>query len=81
MPSASEWNAAILRISLSLSSFSATDREVDKGKYATSDVFVHYEAFADPRKVLLVSDQRILYCMKQEMLGAWAVSVHDTAGG
>lgn len=48
-------------------------REVDKAKYATSDVFVHYETFADPRKVLLVSDQRILYCSKQEMLGAWSV--------
>lgn len=49
-------------------------REVDKAKYATSDVFVHYETFPDPRKVLLVSDQRILYCSKQEMLGAWTVS-------
>lgn len=47
---------------------------MDKGKFATSDVFVHYETFPDPRKVLLVSDQRILYCMKQEMLGAWTVS-------
>lgn len=47
---------------------------MDKAKYATSDVFVHYETFPDPRKVLLVSDQRILYCSKQEMLGAWTVS-------
>lgn len=48
-------------------------KEVDKAKYASSDTFVHYETFADPRKVLLVSDQRILYCSKQEMLGAWTV--------
>lgn len=48
---------------------------MDKSKYATSDTFVHYEAFPDPRKVLLATDQRIIYCTKHEMLGAWTVSV------
>ena len=49
---------------------------MDKGKYATSDTFVAYETFPDPRKVLLVTDQRLMYCMKQEVLGAWVVSIY-----
>lgn len=49
-------------------------REIEKGKYANSDIFAHYEVVVEKRDVLLLSDQRVLYCVKNDLFGGWQVS-------
>lgn len=49
-------------------------REIEKGKYATSDVFAHYEVIIEKREVLLLSDHRLMYCERNELFGGWQVS-------
>lgn len=48
-------------------------REIEKGKYANSDVFAHYEVIIEKRDVFLLSDQRVLYCVKNDLFGGWQV--------
>lgn len=45
-------------------------REVDKGKFANSDVFVDYENL-HKRGQLLLTDQRVMLCVKNDLFGAW----------
>lgn len=46
-------------------------REIEKGKYANSDVFTHYEVIIEKREVLLLSDHRVIYCEKNDLFGGW----------
>lgn len=48
-------------------------REIEKGKYASSDVFAHYEVIIEKREVLLLSDHRLMYCEKNDLFGGWQV--------
>lgn len=48
-------------------------REIEKGKFATSDVFAHYEVIIEKREVLLLSDHRIMYCERNDLFGGWQV--------
>lgn len=55
-------------------------REIEKGKYAKSDVFACYETIIPKREVLLLSDQRAMYCVKNDLFGGWQVrkvSIHS----
>lgn len=45
-------------------------REVDKGKYANSDIFVDYENL-QKRGQLLLTDQRVMMCVKNDLFGGW----------
>lgn len=54
-------------------------REVDKGKFAISDTFVHMEAAADlkdpeARLVILLTNHRVLYCNWNGLFGGWQVN-------
>lgn len=48
-------------------------REIEKGKYASSDVFAHFEVIIEKREVLLLSDHRVMYCEKNDLFGGWQV--------
>lgn len=45
-------------------------REVNKGKYANSDVYVEFEVLSK-RAQLLLTDQRLLSCVRNDMFGGW----------
>ena len=49
-------------------------RELEKGKYAETDLYVAHEVIeAADRSVFLVSNKRLLYIVYQPVLGQWAV--------
>ena len=52
-------------------------KEIEKGKYANSDTFSHYEVIVEKRDVLLLSDQRVMYCVKNDIFGGWQVRSHQ----
>lgn len=45
-------------------------KEVEKGRYASSDVFVDFYAL-NKRQQLLLTDQRCLFCVKNDLFGGW----------
>lgn len=49
-------------------------REIEKGKYAESDLFAHFDVIIEKREVLLLSDHRILYCERNDLFGGWQVN-------
>uniref|UniRef100_A0A6B2EM79 Putative vacuolar protein n=1 Tax=Phlebotomus kandelakii TaxID=1109342 RepID=A0A6B2EM79_9DIPT len=48
-------------------------KEIDKGKYANTDSFVHSETIIEHRDVFVVSDQRVLYCIRNDLFGGWQI--------
>ncbi|XP_055701182.1 intermembrane lipid transfer protein Vps13 isoform X2 [Phlebotomus papatasi] len=48
-------------------------KEIDKGKYADTDIFVHSETIIEHRDVFVVSDQRVLYCVRNDLFGGWQI--------
>ncbi|XP_059615380.1 intermembrane lipid transfer protein Vps13 isoform X2 [Phlebotomus argentipes] len=48
-------------------------KEIDKGKYADTDSFVHSETIIDQKDVFVVSDQRVLYCVRNDLFGGWQI--------
>lgn len=50
-------------------------REVDKGKYLSSDEFVYAESILE-KEMLLVTNHRILYVVKNDMFGGWQTEWH-----
>ncbi|GAB0096265.1 Vacuolar protein sorting-associated protein 13 [Sergentomyia squamirostris] len=48
-------------------------KEIDKGKYADTDSFVHCEIIIEGRDVFVVSDQRVLYCVRNDLFGGWQI--------
>lgn len=50
-------------------------REIEKGKYAESDTFAHFDVIIEKRNVLLLTDHRVLYCEKNDLFGGWQVSL------
>lgn len=49
-------------------------REVDKGKYAETDNFVHCEEIVRRAEYLLVTNHRLIYAQRNDMFGVWNVS-------
>lgn len=54
-------------------------REIEKGKYANSDSFAHYEVIIEKRDVLLLSDHRLMYCVKNDIFGGWQVKQNENS--
>ncbi|XP_055686925.1 intermembrane lipid transfer protein Vps13 isoform X2 [Lutzomyia longipalpis] len=48
-------------------------KEIDKGKYADTDTFVHSETIIEHKDVFVVSDQRVLYCIRNDLFGGWQI--------
>lgn len=48
-------------------------REIEKGKYSTTDTFAHYDVIIEKHEVILLSDHRILYLVKNDFFGGWQV--------
>lgn len=49
-------------------------REIDKGKYASTDNFVHCEEIITKQEYVVVSNHRIIYVTRNDMFGSWSVS-------
>lgn len=49
-------------------------REVDKGKYAETDNFVHCEEIVRRAEYLLITNHRMIYAQRNDMFGVWNVS-------
>lgn len=45
-------------------------REVDKGKYLSSDEFVYAEPILE-KEILLITNHRVIYVVKNDMFGGW----------
>ena len=50
-------------------------REVEKGKYSQSDIYVTHEKIlaADRNSALLLSNKRVLFIVYNQMLGNWGI--------
>ena len=50
-------------------------REVEKGKYSQTDVYIGHENIvaADRKSVLLLSNKRVLFIAYNQMLGNWGI--------
>ncbi|XP_034653735.1 vacuolar protein sorting-associated protein 13 [Drosophila subobscura] len=46
-------------------------KELDKGKYASTDSFVHCEEIIQKAEYLLVTNYRLVYIQRNEMFGIW----------
>lgn len=51
-------------------------REVDKGKYAETDHFIHCEEIVSKTEFLIITNHRLLYVQRNEMFGVWNVSAY-----
>jgi len=49
-------------------------RETDKGKFATTDNFIHCEEIIQKSEYLVVTNYRLMYVQRNEMFGVWTVS-------
>lgn len=45
-------------------------RDVDKGKFASSDEFDYAEVILE-KEVLLITNHRVIYCIKSDLFGGW----------
>ncbi|TMW41534.1 hypothetical protein DOY81_013385 [Sarcophaga bullata] len=48
-------------------------KEIDKGKYANTDNFVHCEEIVRKHEYVVVSNYRIIYVSRNDMFGSWSV--------
>ncbi|XP_058837903.1 intermembrane lipid transfer protein Vps13 isoform X2 [Topomyia yanbarensis] len=46
-------------------------KEIDKGKFAATDVFAYYESVVDNKDVVVLTDCRIIYATKSDLFGGW----------
>ncbi|EDW71988.1 uncharacterized protein Dwil_GK10679 [Drosophila willistoni] len=46
-------------------------KELDKGKYSSTDNFIHCEEIIQKSEYLLVTNHRLLYIQRNEMFGIW----------
>lgn len=49
-------------------------RELDKGKYQLSDNFEYFEEIVPKRDIVILTNYRIIYAVKNDMFGGWQVS-------
>ncbi|XP_058986884.1 intermembrane lipid transfer protein Vps13 [Musca domestica] len=48
-------------------------KEIEKGKYASTDSFVHCEEIVAKQEFVVVSNHRIIYATRNDMFGTWGV--------
>lgn len=48
-------------------------KEVDKGKYVSSDQFSYFEIIIEGKDVLILTNHRIIYAVKNDLFGGWQV--------
>lgn len=48
-------------------------KEIEKGKYASTDAFAHCEEVIAKQEVLLVSNHRVIYATKNDLFGTWTI--------
>ncbi|XP_037949404.1 vacuolar protein sorting-associated protein 13 [Teleopsis dalmanni] len=49
-------------------------REIEKGKYATTDTYVHREVIIRKKENLIISNHRVIYITKNDLFGHWVVN-------
>lgn len=49
-------------------------REIEKGKYAGTDVFIHCEELVPKHEYFVVSNHRIIHATKSDLFGTYTVS-------
>jgi vacuolar protein sorting-associated protein 13A/C len=47
--------------------------ELEKGKYATTDIYVKHYAIIEKREVLMLTDKRLAFICHNEIFGGWQV--------
>lgn len=48
--------------------------ETDKGKYATTDIYVYHYEVIEKKEILLLTDKRLAYITHNDIFGGWQVS-------
>lgn len=48
-------------------------RDLEKGKFATTDSFVYYDEIAEKNEYVLVTNYRIIYASRNETFGSYTV--------
>ncbi|XP_030555732.1 vacuolar protein sorting-associated protein 13 [Drosophila novamexicana] len=46
-------------------------KELDKGKYASTDTFIHCEEIVQKLEYLIITNHRMLYTQRNDMFGVW----------
>lgn len=49
--------------------------EMDKGKYASTDVYVYHYNVIPKKEALLITDKRVAYIIHNDLFGGWQVSL------
>lgn len=49
--------------------------ELEKGKYATTDIYSYHDWIIAGKDVVLLTDQRIAYLVKNDIFGTWQVII------
>lgn len=48
-------------------------KELEKGKYATTDVYCYHHMIVEKKEILLLTDKRIAYIMHNDIFGGWQI--------
>lgn len=48
-------------------------KELEKGKYATTDVYCYHHIIVEKKEILLLTDKRIAYIMHNDIFGGWQI--------
>lgn len=48
-------------------------KELEKGKYATTDVYTFHHTIIDKKEIVMLTDKRIAYIIHNDMFGGWQV--------
>ncbi|XP_055592823.1 intermembrane lipid transfer protein Vps13-like [Uranotaenia lowii] len=46
-------------------------KDIDKGKFAATDVFAYYESILENKDVVVLTDSRIIYATRNDLFGGW----------
>lgn len=47
--------------------------ELNKGKYATTDIYVYHSVVIKKKEVILLTDKRMAYIVHNDLFGGWQV--------
>lgn len=48
-------------------------KELEKGKYATTDVYSYHHIIIEKKEILLLTDKRIAYIVHNDIFGGWQI--------
>ncbi|CAG9772493.1 unnamed protein product [Ceutorhynchus assimilis] len=48
-------------------------REANKGKYATTDIYVYHKVVIEKKEILLLTDKRMAYVEHNDLFGGWQI--------